>query len=280
MRENWEHVGIWGGEDGREDLFLPEQPGILVPPRVGIEGDCVVFSPWPSMDLESYPLIDRTALFLATRWLIKHGWKRQEKLKNLLNDFIRLPEVTPESAGKYAAFAKKYGPLWGYEFCGPGKQYLESWGQVHQEILAVFNIAAALKEGKKTSGQDWEVLFLESPPQELQKRLLTRIISGNLKDVGFGLTWNDSIELTFDTHLGFLNVLWLQVAQMLTGKLSLCVCDGCGKAYVRQGRVPQKGRKNYCGECGERAAKRVWWKENRAGELTKTNTKTGTKTEG
>lgn len=280
MREDWGRVGIWGGEDGREDLYLPEQPSVLIPPRVEIEGDCVVFSPWPDMNLESYPYGDRTALFLVTRWLIKHGWRRQENLKNLLNDFVNLPEVAPgsevapEIADKYAAFAKKYGPLWEYEFCGKGKQYLESWGQVHREVVAAFNIAAALKEGKETSPQDWKVLFLESPPQGVQRGLLARIISDNLKDVGFGLTWNDSIELTFDTHLGFLNVLWMQVAQMLTGKLSLCVCDGCGQVYIRRGRVPQAGRKNFCTECGVKASRRQWWQKNKAGEFTKTSTKT------
>jgi DNA-directed RNA polymerase subunit RPC12/RpoP len=36
------------------------------------------------------------------------------------------------------------------------------------------------------------------------------------------------------------------------------VCDGCGKAYVREGRKPAKGRKNFCPECGDKASKRLW----------------------
>lgn len=72
-------------------------------------------------------------------------------------------------------------------------------------------------------------------------------------------------NLTYETGLGFVHSAWLQVSQAISKTDSFTICDACGRAYVRQGRKPQQGRKNYCTECGKNntASKRQWARENR-----------------
>ena len=37
---------------------------------------------------------------------------------------------------------------------------------------------------------------------------------------------------------------------------ALVICSGCGHPYLRTGRRPQKGRNNYCFQCGQKASNR------------------------
>jgi len=280
MKDDWSRAGFWGSEEGKESLFLPEQGGIFIPPQVKVEGPFLVYLPWPNKeDLKGMPAAQIGSVHSRwiIPWLLKNGWRRQEKTSRLLNDFVSLPEVNPETAGKYVAFAKKYGPLWQQGIID-GKQLLFAWRDARREVGAAFGIASALKEGKMTNVEDWDNIRYpdgEDDPPEFQRQMLAAIINSRLEGTKLCLAWDNSPKITIDTGLGFLNVAWLQVAQMLTGKFSVCICSGCGRTYVRQGRIPQKGRKNFCDECGEKAAKRLWWRENRAQDFTKTGTKTG-----
>ncbi|MGQ9532560.1 MAG: hypothetical protein ACUVTQ_07120 [Desulfotomaculales bacterium] len=271
-REEWERAGVWGDGEGKEELFLPEQWGVFVPPEVRMEGSFLVYSPWPEgEDLQGLPAerIGSVRVHFVIPWLLKNGWRRREKTERLLAGFLALPELTPETADKYAAFARRYGPLWQQGILAGGRQPLSAWGHTRREIVAAFNIAAALKEGKATRAQDWADIGYpgeEGRPPELQRRVLAAIITQKLEGIKLELTWDAAVKITINTGLGFLNVAWLQVAQMISGRFSLCVCDGCGRLYVRMGRKPQRGRYNFCPECGEghKGSKRLWARNNKA----------------
>ncbi len=65
-------------------------------------------------------------------------------------------------------------------------------------------------------------------------------------------------KLRIDTGWGFPPAVWMSVAQVVSNAKGLLQCDGCGNYYVRRGRKPAAGRRNYCPACGKKAAKRDW----------------------
>jgi len=56
---------------------------------------------------------------------------------------------------------------------------------------------------------------------------------------------------------GTWGALGLQLSRAVAQGGAVCVCSGCGSAYVRSGRAPQSGRSNYCPGCGPRVANRL-----------------------
>jgi hypothetical protein len=57
-------------------------------------------------------------------------------------------------------------------------------------------------------------------------------------------------ELHIVCPLGFLPVVWSDIAQIISGVHQLYRCDGCKKLYQRTGRKPKAGQRNYCPACG------------------------------
>jgi len=58
--------------------------------------------------------------------------------------------------------------------------------------------------------------------------------------------------------------LGLQLSQAVMRSHGLAICSGCSNPYVRTGRKPQAGRRNYCPDCGPKAARRDAQRERRA----------------
>ena len=54
---------------------------------------------------------------------------------------------------------------------------------------------------------------------------------------------------------------WRELAR---GDRGVAVCDGCFKSYRREGRAPQQGRRNFCPDCGLKAAQRLAKRDQRA----------------
>ena len=48
------------------------------------------------------------------------------------------------------------------------------------------------------------------------------------------------------------------------GDRGVAICDGCFRSYVREGRAPQRGRRNFCPDCGLKAAQRLAKRDQRA----------------
>jgi hypothetical protein len=172
--------------------------------------------------------------------------------------------------------AKLTPPAWYRKGGWYGYEDVFTWHRTVQTIRAVFDIATLLKEGvtnKKALRFAWKNLRVADVvwdyDLETQRHYLAAIINSQLASkVRLRITWEQSLQVSLDTGLGFIGVLWLQLAQMVTGKIGLYVCDGCGALYVRTGRKPQEGRKNFCDICreGDKASKRLYAQEKRKTE--------------
>jgi hypothetical protein len=68
----------------------------------------------------------------------------------------------------------------------------------------------------------------------------------------------------FFLDAGTFGVLGIQIMQAVARTQGLATCSGCGIPYMREGRRPQLGRRNYCPSCGTRAALRDAQRERRA----------------
>jgi hypothetical protein len=67
-------------------------------------------------------------------------------------------------------------------------------------------------------------------------------------------SWRSSPK--FNLVAGTFGELGLQIMQAASRGQTLAVCSGCGNPYMRQGRKPQSGRRNYCPRCGVKASRR------------------------
>src|SRR5581483_2818562 len=75
-------------------------------------------------------------------------------------------------------------------------------------------------------------------------------------DVGLQFTWPDSGEPEFRIAGGTFGLIAFQLMAMLTRSQDIATCSGCGQPYLRQGRRPKFGQRNYCPDCGVRVANR------------------------
>jgi len=228
--------------------------------------------------------------------LLKSGWKVKDEAPGLLNDFLKLSfeEIKEKDLYKVRDFVIKWGPLW---ICRNPKDEHDNcywsiqgtinrpespcfWAPVEEvtefvreawEAKSVLDAAAKLFENKPVPDNIWRKMGFAGTESVVELRLqrffVASTVNGRLSKLGGPSTWlkweNDQKpSLQISSGKGFLNAVWIQVAQRLSGSKNIYQCDGCGEFYIRTGRKPQKGRKNYCKNCGERAAKRVWKAEN------------------
>ena len=77
------------------------------------------------------------------------------------------------------------------------------------------------------------------------------------------LDQNGQPSLRLYSGLGFLSTVWMEIAQALCDRHGFLPCDDCKRFYLRAGRRPQAGRKQYCPECREKGPKRQWWHTHR-----------------
>lgn len=211
------------------------------------------------------------------------GWERKADTTNVLEDFIKLTEASSEMIRQ---FVLKWGPLWlctQHDDCfwTPAPRLRdESWcfwipaeplggfRRLAKQAKAAFDISVHLRNDKPVPEHLWKTLGWSGKEQGFslseQKFFLTSSINGYLTLPGGPSIWvrweEQKPELVIDTGLGFLRVVWLMIAQCLTGAKGLYFCDGCGAPYIRHTRKPQQGRKTFCPECskGGKGSKRVY----------------------
>jgi hypothetical protein len=158
---------------------------------------------------------------------------------------------------------------------------VEAWFRWVACARALLTAAAAIQQDRPPSEDDWERLHAALAPGGSTGKE----ISGSVKDGGLvfakaclgeyasmwlrmsgirpRLDWYGG-EQEFYLEGGVIGELGLQILQAVTNSSRLAVCSGCGLPYLRQGRRPQEGRRNYCPDCGVRAALRDAQRERRA----------------
>lgn len=285
-------------ENSRLRAYVQGHSAIWVPPEVKLDKwpdtnglDCVLFLVPPEW-MERLPVPGNPFILVTDdgdNVLEKVGWRRKENTEGVLNDFVKLADATDE---EILAFAKKWGPLWlcvkhrdciwspnsvrvkwnGKEDCclWVPAEPLHLYRRYARMARAILNAAYCLVEGKPVPTSLWVEAGWSGEESQfdvaLQRFFLASSVNGWLSnsDVTLWLNWGSEVRprLSVDTGWGCFQKIWLELAQCLTGARQLCVCDMCNRLYVRYGRKPQAGRKNYCPDCREQNAKQRAWAKN------------------
>lgn len=242
---------------GRHFIYAPSEPVSLVTDHAGKQA--VSFP-------VDWKLIEHKAVPVA--WL--SGWPPVEfDASFALDKFLRL-----NNANDVQRFAQRFGPLWlcskhhnrGAVRCfWPGHssrqcrwnniEPVDIWLTIRQEIHVLLAAAAKVRNGDALAISDFA--GVEGAPTEfyphvgrpfvatwinMQLHRMSPLLSdGHETTLGF--------ELTLSTGVGFLPALWLQVASVCAGGRALAVCSGCVTPYVRKGRAPRRGQRNFCPSC-------------------------------
>jgi len=240
--------------------------------------------------------------WLNTRILEQAGWIQKLKSENMLNSFALLASAKPEKYLKFAKewgplWTRSELPnyLGGEfeDFNGSLVQWAESiatWRFWAKRISAAMEIAGYLRDGRIPPPKLWTDYMLFNMNDEKTKEInpsgrdinyqrnffalsINIELQGLFSDIPgarhrkgfrFWLDWSGEVpRLKIKlSGFGFINSIYYLLAQAVT-QSNICVCDGCGKAYAREGRKPAKGRKNFCPECGDKASKRLWAEKNK-----------------
>jgi hypothetical protein len=135
-----------------------------------------------------------------------------------------------------------------------------------KEARAVLEVSRLLREDSEIPVALLETLLIDPQgvsPHTIKKRLEDMV---NLYLVYMGgptlsIVWNEDRHATMKlrTGLGFIHVVWMEIAQILCHGKGMSQCDGCGALYLREGRKPKAGQQNFCVECREnnKGAKRL-----------------------
>jgi predicted RNA-binding Zn-ribbon protein involved in translation (DUF1610 family) len=106
-------------------------------------------------------------------------------------------------------------------------------------------------------------------PVAQQRGMLATILNQQLALLpgapAWWVTWRDSSTppIEFESGWGFIRAVWMQVAQMIPGVKSVYICDDCGRVYRRK-RKAKIGQRQYCPDCGDKGAKRRWWRHHKS----------------
>lgn len=190
----------------------------------------------------------------------------------LLNEFIRLNDASPEEILK---FAKTYGVL-NDRASREERRYSEDlsvWRECAVRARATLALAASIELSEATSPSDWNVLrpwwfdgwagVVKS--RYVERRQLTDVLNAwlQLAEIRAGVYLSGTstrlvltnLEGTDTGQLTMLGVLALQIVRAVGRAGFIETCSGCKEVYLRERRA-QTGRANYCGQCGIKAALR------------------------
>jgi len=191
------------------------------------------------------------------------GWTRVSS-PGALDEFVRIR--TPQDA---LLFARSYGTLHRIDamLCPEGgvsgREPIAEWISKKDKVVQCLNVMATLRNTDPNSKK-----------QRLTRRYLQAVtmldINEWLRDAGvrMELNWsgdNPILVMKCDSILGVLGVQLLAVVT----HTSLTICSGCGLPYLREKRLPQAGKRNFCPSCGDRIAARLRQRDKRKREAIK-----------
>ena len=219
------------------------------------------------------------------------------KAPGLLKDFRSLAHKaqSPNIGKRVRAFAAKWGPLWLCQNPDHGdclfssdaywrtkspcrlffREEVQAFVRKACQADAVLEAAIRLQQMEPVPEElwvkmnpmtDWTGELHSQNPLGSQAFYLSEVINRHLKapsGLSIGISWGMGFRLTLrlSTQFGFLAAVWLEIAQTIAQARGLFWCDECWRPYVRKGRKPKRGERNYCPTCGERgkASKRQSW---------------------
>lgn len=182
-----------------------------------------------------------------------------------LDAFVRI-----KKPNDVLSFARRYGPL---GLCEHGKPPWHKGEDGERRWCPPYEVNADLRWGRESlsrwydyvdaantllsAAAEWKINPEKELGAGLHKWSLKTFVGVWLADAGIRLdlvrldTGNPSF--TFSGS-GVFGAIGLQLLQAITAN-NLAVCSGCGKPYLREGRKPQTGRRNYCPECSRIAGR-------------------------
>ena len=148
---------------------------------------------------------------------------------------------------------------------------LEDWRQLSARLglHEIANLADG-RDGtvKRTRQELFDLLEVELSVQRRHLMWAVDRFIGGAQGPRFRLFWSQREgrpKMLIDTGLGFLRLVWLQIAQNLSGFKGIYKCDACTGYYVAE-RKPPDGRHHFCPKCGgagKRGSKKLWARLNR-----------------
>lgn len=145
---------------------------------------------------------------------------------------------------------------------------IDTWLDFAAQARALIHLGADLREPnlRRTErrrlwsivgGPDDEVLgdFHENVLQRRGAQFMVSFFVREWLELGDArpaLVWPPRTRATPTLELtagGTFGQLAIQLAITIAGAHDLAICDGCRLFYARQGRKPQRGRRNYCSTC-------------------------------
>jgi transposase-like protein len=161
---------------------------------------------------------------------------------------------------------------------GPGGwEPIKSWRNFSRQAGALLRLAARLHRDRVGQNEDISTV-ISTTPQSL-KRLYPAVFEqpGETVDQQRAFVaacirewlWLGSVRLDFKwyghgariefggfgLHYGLFGALAVQLILAIGGSDGVVFCSGCGKAYLPK-RRPKSRQRNYCADCGRRAALR------------------------
>ena len=180
--------------------------------------------------------------------------------RGILRAFVRIE--TPEQVLR---FAQKYGPLWlcphGMPphadpetglWCPPcGQEPVDRWLGYADRARALLKVAAAMAQG----GGHGDARRL------LQDGLNRWLETSSVRP---RLDWTGRFPVFQLAGGGALGAIGAELLYTVTASHGLAVCSGCGAVYLRTGRRPKTGQRNWCDDCRTSVANRerqARWRE-------------------
>jgi len=147
------------------------------------------------------------------------------------------------------------------------------WLHFAARARALIGIAAALHQGKPGALDDWAAIYAQPKPEYLSENLPPakyhfRLAVQSWIDIGginLSFRWDQAAaEPDLAVGGGTFAILTFQLVSAITRRQGVAICSNCQKPYLREGRKPQVGRRNFCPDCGPRAASRLRQRDFRA----------------
>ncbi len=154
---------------------------------------------------------------------------------------------------------------------GDGWEPLAAWRLFAGQARAHLNIAAKLHNGKLGDASDWQMIYTQAGRTTpwwksigddaglaLERRKLADCVNewlliGNVRPAltwGWGENRNSKVTLQ---GAGLFGALAVQLLMAVSRTAGLAICSSCGGPYAPQ-RRPRADRRNYCPDCGIKAA--------------------------